>query len=248
MGGHPVVHFEVTVEDPTVLSDFYGKLFGWHAQSMPEMGYEMIDTHAGSGINGGFAKGDQSAQTVLFYVATDDLRATLAKVETLGGKVVVPITEIPNVVTFAQFVDPLGSHVGLVLDDGSQEGPGVSPGTNPEVGWFEIMTTDAKALWAFYTELFGWEIKGNDTGGMLYGEVDTKAGGRGINGGIGSNPNAPSMVSVYASVDDVQTYLDKAASLGGKALFGPMNVDEHLVVGMLQDPQGAHFGLFHSSH
>lgn len=247
MGEHPVVHFEVNVADQTVISAFYNKLFGWHTESMAGMDYDLVDTHAGSGINGGFSKSPDVTQPVTFYVATPDIGATLAKAESLGAKVVVPVTEIPNAVTFAQFSDPSGFIVGLVLDDGSQENPGVSPGNNPEVGWFEIMTGDAKSLWTFYTDLFGWEIKGGDNEGMIYGEVDTKTG-KGINGGIGTAPNAPDMVSVYASVDDIQKYLDKAVELGGKALFGPMKVDEHLSVGMVADPQGAHFGLFASTH
>lgn len=32
----------------------------------------------------------------------------------MGGKTVVPVTEIPDMVTFAQFADPEGNVVGLV--------------------------------------------------------------------------------------------------------------------------------------
>jgi predicted enzyme related to lactoylglutathione lyase len=38
----------------------------------------------------------------------------LKKIESLGGKTVVPTTEIPNMVTFALFKDPEGNMVGLV--------------------------------------------------------------------------------------------------------------------------------------
>jgi hypothetical protein len=44
-----------------------------------------------------------------------DLQATLDKVESLGGKTVTPVTEIPGVVTFAEFQDPQGRVVGLAL-------------------------------------------------------------------------------------------------------------------------------------
>lgn len=246
MGSHPVVHFEVNAKDPTVLSAFYSKLFGWHVESMPDMGYEMVDPHAGKGIGGGFNKADDVTQATVFYVATPDLGATIAKLEKLGGKIVVPITEIPSVVTFAQFSDPSGNIVGLVLDDGSQENPGPSAGSNPEVGWFEIMSPDAKSLWGFYTELFGWEIKSSE-GPMVYGEVNTGVDSS-IGGGIGIAPDGSKAVTMYASVDDVQKYLDQATALGGKALFGPMDVSEHLAVGMFADPAGSTFGLFASKH
>lgn len=246
MGKHPVVHFELNAADASALNTFYSALFGWHVESMPEMGYEMVDPHAGGGIGGGFAKTDDAQQAVVFYVAADDLKATLAKAESLGAKTVVPITEIPNVVTFAQFADPSGNIVGLVWNDPAQAGQGPSSGSNPPVGWFEIMSPDAKALWRFYTDLFGWEIKGGSMGEGIYGEVDTKAG-TGINGGIGAHDDHK-QVTVYAEVSDIQTYLDKAESLGGKTLMGPMKVSDGLQVGMFADTQGVPFGLFQSTH
>jgi hypothetical protein len=50
---------------------------------------------------------------VLVYVQTDDIEATLAKVESLGGRVLVPKTEIPTVGWFGVFSDPTGNKVGL---------------------------------------------------------------------------------------------------------------------------------------
>ncbi len=49
------------------------------------------------------------------HVEVEDLQATLDEVESLGGKTVTPITEIPGVVTFAGFQDPQGNVVGLAL-------------------------------------------------------------------------------------------------------------------------------------
>ena len=43
----------------------------------------------------------------------DDPEAYLNRVESLGGTTVVPVTEIPDVVTFAQFSDPDGNVLGL---------------------------------------------------------------------------------------------------------------------------------------
>jgi len=48
------------------------------------------------------------------YVQVDDLQAYLDKAETLGGKTLVPPTEIPNTVTFAMFQDPEGNMIGLL--------------------------------------------------------------------------------------------------------------------------------------
>jgi hypothetical protein len=58
---------------------------------------------------------------VTIYIATDDINGHLKKIEKAGGKMIVPRTEIPNVVTFAQFMDPFGNVVGLVEDSGKQQ-------------------------------------------------------------------------------------------------------------------------------
>jgi len=51
---------------------------------------------------------------VTFYVQVSDLQAALKKAESLGGKTVVPVTKIPNVVTFALFQNPEGNIVGIM--------------------------------------------------------------------------------------------------------------------------------------
>jgi predicted enzyme related to lactoylglutathione lyase len=49
-----------------------------------------------------------------FYTEVDDPQAYLDRIEQAGGRTVVPVTEIPDMVTFAQFADPQGNVVGLV--------------------------------------------------------------------------------------------------------------------------------------
>jgi len=114
--GNPVVHFEVIGKDSATLRDFYSKMFGWNTQVMPEMDYGLVD-NGGQGINGGIGQGDQAHAT--FYVEVDDPQAQLAKIEAAGGKITVPVTEIPDMVTFAMFTDPEGNLVGLVKSDES---------------------------------------------------------------------------------------------------------------------------------
>jgi len=54
------------------------------------------------------------AGTVIAYVGTDDVDATLAKLTKLGGKTLAPKAEIPGVGWFAIFADPSGNKVGLL--------------------------------------------------------------------------------------------------------------------------------------
>ena len=49
-----------------------------------------------------------------FYVEVADPQACLNQAEQLGGKTIMPVTEIPDMVTMAQFADPQGNVIGLV--------------------------------------------------------------------------------------------------------------------------------------
>jgi predicted enzyme related to lactoylglutathione lyase len=113
--GRPVVHFEFNASDSKKLGSFYSELFDWKIDTNNPMGYGMVDTGGEAGIGGGIGQSDGNAPNYLsVYVQVDDLQAYLDKAEKLGGKTLVPPTEIPNTVTFAMFQDPEGNMIGLL--------------------------------------------------------------------------------------------------------------------------------------
>jgi predicted enzyme related to lactoylglutathione lyase len=110
-----VVWFEVVGRDGDKLRTFYSKLFDWQiADSGSGMDYGMV-TASNGGIGGGIGRSQDGGDGfVTVYVEVDDPAAFLAKAEKLGGKTVVPPTEIPSVnLTFALFTDPEGHVIGL---------------------------------------------------------------------------------------------------------------------------------------
>jgi predicted enzyme related to lactoylglutathione lyase len=115
--GAPVVHFEIGGKDGKKLRAFYGKLFDWKTTETPGMDYGMVD-NGGKGINGGLYQAmDNTPPMATFYVAVKDPQATLDQAVALGGRVIVPVTVIPNMVTFAQLADPDGNVIGIVKDE-----------------------------------------------------------------------------------------------------------------------------------
>lgn len=244
--GNPIVHFDINGTDGKQLADFYGELFGWHVQEVPGANYALIDTHAGTGVNGGImAQGDSF---LAFYAQGPDIQALLDKAESLGGKTIRPVTEIPNMVTFAFFADPQGNRIGLVQDEETQQGGGPSQGDGVSVSWFEILGPDPKSLVEFYSQLFGWSERKSDSGtgsgdipgGFEYHEME----GAGIGGGIGSSPDGKGHVTVYADVDDIQKYLERAETLGGKTVVPVTGVPGGTTFAQFADPQGIVFGLY----
>jgi len=105
--------FEVTGEDGEKLRQFYGGLFGWKIDADNPMQYGVVEG-ADGGIGGGIGQAQNGGKQVTFYVSVDDPQAYLDKAERLGGKTIVPVTEIPNMATIAQLADPEGNVVGIV--------------------------------------------------------------------------------------------------------------------------------------
>jgi predicted enzyme related to lactoylglutathione lyase len=97
---------------------------------MVEGGYGMINTGVKMGIGGGIGQVTENvAPHTMFYVQVEDVQSYLDKAVSLGGKVTVPLTEVPNMVTFAQFADPDGNVVGLVK--GPQSPPKAAKAKKP---------------------------------------------------------------------------------------------------------------------
>jgi uncharacterized protein len=112
---------------------------------------------------------------------------------------------------------------------------------------FEIMGSgDPAKQWSFYSQMFGWDINGDNP--MNYGIVDrtanSNADGIGIGGGIGQSPDGmPGYVTFYVEVPDVEAALTQAEQLGGKRLMGPEKVMDTLEIGMFRDPDGLPIGV-----
>lgn len=110
---NPIVHFEIVGKDGKELQDFYGSLFDWKVDANNEWNYGMVDTQAG-GIPGGIGPTMDGAARVTVYAQVPDLQAYLDKAEKLGGKTLMPPTEIPGAVTMAMFTDPVGNVMGMI--------------------------------------------------------------------------------------------------------------------------------------
>ncbi len=243
--GNAVVHFEIGGPDDQPLMDFYGELFGWSLQPIAGSGYTMVDTCGGGGIRGGIGKSQTGEPWSTFYVEAGDPQALLDKAESLGAKVIMPVTDFGGTVTFAMFNDPDGLLVGLVKSAPPAEQddvPAPSAGAGAAVDWFEVLGSDAAATQRFYADLFGWTV--NTAGSPGYAMVDTAAG-HGIQGGLGAGDQTQRWATVYASVPDVEQTLAQAEQLGGSRVYGPMAVDDHMQTGALRDPAGNVFGVYH---
>ena len=112
--GQPVVHWEIAGKDAAKLQEFYSGIFDWKVNVDEALNYGIVETGRQGGIDGGiFAPLNGAAPYTMFYVHVDDIQQYLDKIESLGGKTMMPPREIPGVGSAAVFSDPDGNSVGL---------------------------------------------------------------------------------------------------------------------------------------
>jgi predicted enzyme related to lactoylglutathione lyase len=110
---HPVVHTEIRSADPDATRAFFADLFGWTVASEGAFpGYTFINTGAEGGPYVAIGPQQGPEDEVLFFVAVDDVAATLARAEELGGKVIQTAQEVPGT-SFGVFADAQGHKVGV---------------------------------------------------------------------------------------------------------------------------------------
>jgi len=116
-----VVHFEVPFDDGDRARAFYQNAFGWSVMAIPEMSYTIVSTGPSGDqgpsepgyIGGGLMERDEVFRGPNIVVDVEDIDATLAKVEELGGKIVRPRQEVGEMGFAAYFTDPEGNLTGL---------------------------------------------------------------------------------------------------------------------------------------
>jgi predicted enzyme related to lactoylglutathione lyase len=104
---------ELMTSDPQAAAKFYGELFGWTFDTMDsDKGAYRVIKVGGAGV-GGIMKTPPNAGPMppswFGYVTVSDIDATAKRCTELGGKVLMPPTEIPKVGRFAVLQDPQGA-------------------------------------------------------------------------------------------------------------------------------------------
>ena len=115
-----IIHFDIPADDPARAQKFYQDTFGWKFDKWNgPMEYWMIKTGDDKqpGINGGLAKrmpGQLGATNTIDVPSIDEFTK---KIQSKGGKVIVPKMAIPGVGYFAQCLDTEGNIFGIIQMD-----------------------------------------------------------------------------------------------------------------------------------
>lgn len=116
-----MVHIEIPAEDTGKAQAFYGGLFGWEFDAYPpgsEYHMARIDDSSGVAVSG-MEPGRRGTRS---YFDVDDIRASKAQVEALGGEADEPMP-VPTMGWFVTCRDPHGNDFGLWQSDPEAPAP-----------------------------------------------------------------------------------------------------------------------------
>ncbi|MEP7344188.1 MAG: VOC family protein [Gemmatimonadaceae bacterium] len=243
------VWYDLMTTDVPAATAFYTAIAGWGTQDF-EMGngkYQMWTV--GDAPIGGVMdlQQQQGAPPMpphwMAHVAVPDVDDTVKQAESLGASVHVPPTDIPTVGRFAVIADPQGAAIAVFTPSQAQASTPFAPKIG-EFSWHELMTTDHKAAFDFYSKLFGWEKQQTmDMGAM--GEYLMFGQGAMYGGMMTLTPDMkmPPNWSYYIHVESADASVEKVKSLGGQVLNGPMEVPGGDRIAQCMDPQGGMFAV-----
>jgi uncharacterized protein len=106
-----IVHFEIPADDIQRAKAFYSNLFGWKIEGIQGMDYMMIDVFGAPG--GGMMKRMHPDQQITEYIGVSSVDEYAAKVEKLGGKIIVPKKAVPGMGYFVICMDTENNAFGI---------------------------------------------------------------------------------------------------------------------------------------
>lgn len=242
--------YELQTTDLNAATAFYSKVLGWGSMpaGMVDMEYTLMK--AGETPVAGVMELPEHLRAHkvpphwIGYVGCDDLDQTVAQAQKLGATLHFGPHDIPNIGRFAVIGDPQGAAITLYTPADSS-GPDDEPGIG-NVAWNELTTTDYKAAWKFYQELFGWEeMQALDMGEGLGMYFMFGRNGRML-GGMWNKPAdmpMPPNWCYYVRVKDTKELAPVITANGGTIINGPMEVPGGDWVAQALDPQGAVFAV-----
>ena len=113
--------------------------------------------------------------------------------------------------------------------------------------WYELTTPDVAASKKFYPRFTGWGTQAFDNDYNMF-----TTGGMPVAGIFRLNDDmrrmgVPPNWMPYVETDNVDDTAARAKSLGGKVMAGPQDIPNTGRFAVVQDPQGATFGIYRSS-
>ncbi len=110
---HAIGHVEIPTTDFKKTKNFFGKLFGWKFEEVPQWKYMLF--YAPEKPHGGFYLVNKMPKkhTVVVYIEVESIDIKLREIKKAKGKVVIPKSPISDMGWWAKFETPDGCQLAL---------------------------------------------------------------------------------------------------------------------------------------
>lgn len=237
---------DITTDDVDGLRRFAQEALGWQAPpgdpayggyttaSVGEQGAGNQVCGIAPAMGTDRSPGELEQDYLTVYLATDDVDATLAQVETHGGTRTLGPMDVPGTGRMAVAKDPQGNSFGLW-----HANPCVGTDRVDEPGfptWFELGTADPEAAATFYGEVFGVGFGAQDVSGMPYQLTEQ----------FGIYGSEPSGWQCFLAVDgSLEQAMERVTGAGGVQTVAPTDFQYGRFC-QFRTPGGAVLGFFQS--
>ncbi len=240
---------ELGTSDSDAAKKFYTGLFDWTFTDHP-MGpggvYTMLEREGRDAAALYKLDAEMASQGIpphwLSYVSVANVDETTEKARKFGGTVFKDPFDVFDVGRMSVIQDPTGA-VFALWQPNKHSGAAVCNLPN-SFCWNELATKDTGKAGEFYTKLFDWGKNVQQMGPMQYTSF---LNGERPAGGMYEPPPEMGAVPphwlVYFAVDNCDAKAKKATELGGKVLAPPADIPDTGRFAVIQDPQGAAFGI-----
>lgn len=113
VNGHgALTHNQLNTNDPARAQEFYSELFGWRIEAIPGTDTPYWGIYRGERVNGGMmnlGEGSPAPPHWLVYFGIDDIDAAAEQIESSGGTLMLPKTEVPGPGHILVAQDPQGA-------------------------------------------------------------------------------------------------------------------------------------------
>jgi len=230
---------ELATSDQKAARHFYGELLGWTAVEypMPEGVYVMLQKD-GKNV-GALYENTKTPPNWLTYIAVASADEITARAKELGANVMQGPFDVMDVGRMSVIADPEGA-VFAIWEARKSNGAELLR----EMGalcWSELGTRDRDKALQFYGSLFGYTTKVSPE------YIELHVGETAVGGILQMNEEmkgVPPHWLSYLCIADCDASSAKLQSLGGRLMFGPMDIPNVGRFSVVADPQGAVFALF----
>lgn len=232
-----VFQVEIRTRDLGTSVSFYKRVFDWKIYKAAD-DYALVDTGL-MPIVGLLQSNDPRFPIgAVNNLLVDDCQQEAARAVALGGRVSVPLSEVPGSGLYIGVVDPWGSESYLWQPYGDRRPNPHGSKQNP-VSFVEIAVGDLDAGVQYYSQLCGWSFWRVVTM-PGYARADGGGVGRGI--GMFSGAGVTGGIIDYIEVADVAETAAKVAEAGGRVLSNPQDFLGEGSYIFFDDPFGVRLG------